>query len=472
MKYMRTFLLLFCCTWLTGIALGVFSAGFSILIVTAAAAALLMVRMNQSWPACVAVISLLLLGFVLGNGAIASPLGACRVTSPLTAHIIAITKIEEKRMVYRATASGCQILIAAERFPEYAVGSDIQVNGQIQTVEEISLKQANYGKYLVGQGVQAVVSYPKIEFGKPALRSASIVARMQQQVNLIFPEPDASFVSAIFFAQQGTLPKAIIAQFQHTGVSHILAISGQNISLLAGVLYVLMLLLPIGPWTRTILISIVLWTYIVFIGAPVSAVRAAFFWTMVLLAFRLQLLVSLTTVIILTSVIMATYSPLVLSDIGFQLSLGAVIGIAAVLFLFPVQGKSSSDLMKGSLLVTLGATVATAPIIAANFGNLSLSSLLANLLVVPIASLLQIIALPTILVSFILLPAALVGSYVVHLAWLWMDWVTRLLSALPFSFFENITPPLWLIAVYYGVLVLACILILKRQRRSWREVWE
>lgn len=467
---MRFFLLVFCLAWLTGIALGIFVVPWLVVVGVAAAVAAMLARVNQIWPIKIAGLILLLLGFVLGaNGDDAATTAACIVSSPLTATITAIERVEEKRIIYAAASdAGCKILISADRFPSLAAGDSIQVSGKVQSISDITNQNPGYAQYLTRRHIVAVVSFPTLTITKSAQPRLNVLPQhLAAQVSKIFPEPDASFVTAILFAQQGTLPKSIITQFQRTGVSHILAISGQNISLLAGLLYLIALVLPIGPWTRTLLIAGLLWTYIALIGAPISAVRAAFFWTMALLAFRLQMLVSLTTIIILTTAIMASYNPQVLADIGFQLSAGAVAGIGLALFLFSTRNNFTDG-----LLVTAGATAATWPIIAHTFGNFSVSSLLANLLVLPAASLIQIIALPTLLISFSSLPAALLGSFIVHLAWLWMDWVTRLLAAIPYSFIQNIALPNWFFAVYYIALVLLCIIILNNQRRSWREVWE
>lgn len=461
--------------WIVGIALGVFAVSFW-LASSAAAAALILVQVRQSWPIKVAALLLLVLGFVFGGQAAGSrSSAACDLRLPLSAKVISIERVEEKRIVYQAAApDGCRLLISADRFPAYQEADHLNVaSGNIQFISDVAKQNPGYAGYLARRGLAAVISFPTLSLASDGARPglSAIPRHLVGQVGKIFPEPDASFVTAILFAQQGTLPKSVITQFQHTGVSHLLAISGQNISLLAGVLYAGAMLFPVRPWARTAFVAVILWAYIISIGSPVSAVRAAFFWTMVLLAFRLRLLVSLPTVIILTTALMVTVNPLVLRDIGFQLSVGAVIGIAAALFLFPLKSPIPSDLIKSSVLITLGATAVTWPIVAASFGNFSLSSPLANLLVLPAASLLQMIALPTLLISFIWLPAALAGSYLVHLAWLWMDWVTRLLTAVPYAFFQNIILPNWLIALYYAALIFACLVVLQRQRRSWRELW-
>src|SRR6185436_9047359 len=123
-------------------------------------------------------------------------------------------------------------------------------------------------------------------------------------------------------------------------------------------------------YVRAVLLIAVMWFYIAFIHWPVSATRAVFFWTLALVGFELRQLVSLATVIILTVAMMVTFNPLVLQDIGFQLSVGAVIGIAIATLVSRRLPRAVHEYGIFELaLASLGATVATWPIIAYHFGT-------------------------------------------------------------------------------------------------------
>jgi competence protein ComEC len=468
---MRTFFVILLLAWLIGIASGVYHLPFPFVI---GVTALVSFFVRERPQIVIAAASLVFLGFLFGQHSRIAQ-ADCRVASPLSGSIRELVRVEEKRITYLViTDKGCQIHVNGNRFPEYAIGDQVQIKGKIQGVERIKKDQAGYGVYLERQGIVATVSYPEVtmlnhhDFWLNRLHQ-----RARQQVGHIFAEPEASFVMALLFGEQGTLPKEINDQFQHTGVNHILAISGQNISLLAAFLFVILWPLPLPPLGRTLLIGTFLWLYIFFIGAPTSAVRAAFFWSFFLLAFHLHRLVSLPTIVLLTAATMISWNPLVVQDIGFQLSLGAVIGIGLALFLIRTKAKESLwGMAKAALLVTLGATLMTGPIIAYSFGNISFISLFTNILIVPVASFVQVLAMLTLVISFGVPIVALLGSYVIHLAWQWMDIVTKASAALPGAYIENVKFPAWIIAIYYIVLFAASIFLMKKQRRSWREIWQ
>jgi competence protein ComEC len=292
----------------------------------------------------------------------------------------------------------------------------------------------------------------------------------------LFVEPDASLVLGMLLAQKGTIPEGITEQFRMTGVSHILAISGLHVSIMAGFIYLLVSWLPLSGWWRTGLLLLIVWVYILFIGAPVSAVRAGSFITVAMVFLRLSRLVSLPTALAGTVGVSVVVNPAVILEVGWQLSIGAVTGIFLMLF---VTKQTQPRLAKGgvarwlfnSVIVSTGAFLATWPLMVYHFGNLSLISLLANVLVVPIVPFVLMSALSSLIISVVWMGGAVMVAALTHLFIRWLVFITGILSQWPGVYFEELSIPVWSIVLYFVGLLTVVHIVLLRQKRSWREVW-
>ena len=174
---------------------------------------------------------------------------------------------------------------------------------------------------------------------------------------------------------------------------HVLAILGQHVAVLAAVLYLVLRLLAVPTLFRNPSVLTLLWLYIVVAGAPPSAIRAGVVATFVLVApligRQLSPLHFMTTM--LAAVL--SWNPLLVYNPGFQLSVAAVFGI--LLLRRPLQAlvkrtifrpvKKPPELLSNLLAVSLAAQLATIPVIAASFGEVSAVGLLTNLVAVPLS---------------------------------------------------------------------------------------
>ncbi|MBI4022502.1 MAG: ComEC/Rec2 family competence protein [Candidatus Andersenbacteria bacterium] len=477
---MRGFFLIFLCAWLIGIAAGVAGVSFTGWLLASGlvgTAGLLFLR-RVAVPRTLAVLALGWLGFVwaLTGG---QPGGMpCDVARPWTARVVERVEVQVRRLrLVVEDASHCRVLVLAPRFSDVREGDVVLLEeGNVQTLATVGKSLPGYARYLARRGVAAVWRVPRVAIIERAQDNREDWrGAMRARVNSLFIEPDASLVLAVLFAEPGTLPDTLVRQFRASGVSHILSISGLHISLLTGILVGLMLLLPLGPNVRTALVLAALWSYIAFIDAPASAVRAASFWTVALSALRGQLLVSLPAVLLLASGVLVSLRPLYLADIGFQLSVSGVAGIFFALFLSrPLWWRYTGvrRWLLSMLLVSLGATLATAPIVAWHFGTVSLAGVVTNVLVVPLLPAVLVLALAALALSVLTPPLALLVAYGLHGVNAWLDFVTATIAAVPGLWLEEVAVPLWFLPAYYAGMGAMSMAILRWQIRSWREVWD
>lgn len=477
---MRAFFLVLLLAWLLGIILGVAGVSPVVVILVSLATGFSGSRVRQSVQVAVAALVLVFLGFVWGSGTGERRGDDCEMASPARATVIGQPQIQARGVLVTVEdEGGCRALVTVDRFSELGEGDVVELaGGEVQSLDKVREYSVGYAGYLERRGISATWRYPStnvVQAGKSWIHPLHRTIR--ERVTSLFIEPDSSVVLAVLLAEKGTLPKELTEAFRATGVSHVLAISGLHISLLTGMLLVVLMLLPLSPYARTTVVLVWLWSYVVFIGLPTSAARAAAFWTIALTAWQLHVLVSLPTVLLLAVSAIVLLDPLLLTDVGFQLSVSAVIGIFLALFLakgLPRWGgrAGAAGKLVGSALVSLGATVATGPIVAYHFGNVALSGIVTNLLVVPFIPALLILVITALLLSLVFMPTALLVAFVARGIIAWLEMVTSFIAGVPGLFYEEVQVSMRLIALYYLIIAVICGAILRHQKRSWREIWQ
>ena len=279
-------------------------------------------------------------------------------------------------------------------------------------------------------------------------------------------EPASSLARPIVFGGQRGLPQSTRDDFQKVGLTHIMAVSGFNISILAAIVMTALLALGFSRRRAFYLAVIFLAGYIILVGAPASAMRAGLMGFLVLWALKLGRLNKMTNSLILVATILLLLKPKLLrDDVGFQLSFLAIAGLVYAYPIFAaLRAKIKLPKLKGvsdALLITLAAQVFTLPILAYNFSQVSLIAPLANLAVlwaVPLLTILILIALPLSFflpaLSFIFfLPSLILTKYILAMVKFFASW--------PHSFLTiNYLWPGWLVLYY----VLVIFIIIKARR--------
>ncbi len=268
------------------------------------------------------------------------------------------------------------------------------------------------------------------------------------------PEPQASLSQGILLGLRGSIPGDLRDAFSRTGTAHILAISGLNVGILAGIL------LSFFAWalgrerpTYLVLALLGIWLYIFLSGLMPSAVRAGVMGSIFLMAEGLGRQRSGLVALAFAAALMAGLEPSLLEDISFQLSFLAMAGLVVLAPPFQALGRRTA--LPGSLVdgvaYSLGAILATWPLIARYFGIVSLVGLPATLLALP--SLAGIIISSTLVAGLGLLFSPL-GYVLGWAAWLFASYllvVVELFYRLPLAYFRAEFTPALVWAYYLGL---------------------
>ncbi|MBC7249990.1 MAG: DNA internalization-related competence protein ComEC/Rec2 [Anaerolineae bacterium] len=360
-------------------------------------------------------------------------------------------------------------LVRVPRYPEYRYGDRLEIRGLLETPPEFT--DFSYKDYLARQGVYSLLRRPQVTLlergrGNPFWAALYFLKRRAQDtIARLLPDPQAALLTGILLGVESGIPADLMTAFSTTGTTHIIAISGFNISIIAGLFTALSARLFGRRWAMPFAVGgIVLYT--LFVGASAAVVRAAIMGALTVIALhygrQADALISLFT----AAFLMTAINPHTLWDVGFQLSFAATGGL--ILFTAPLERQATRLLtalfheemaqrlvamINEALIVTLAAQITTLPIILYNFRQLSLITLLTNFLILPAQPGVMLWGGVATLAGLVWLPA---GQVLAWIAWLFLTYTIRVveLSArVPYAALSLGQISLLSVWIYYGLLL-------------------
>ena len=298
-------------------------------------------------------------------------------------------RTNEQLITFRPKGYSQTILITTTLGQQFFYGDLLAVEDKVEEVKNFG--DFDYEKYLELYNTYAVMRYPKILILKshqlnPAKELLlKIKLAFVNRLSEMYKEPENSLLLGILIGAKKTLPKDIVDNFNNTGTSHIIAVSGFNITIIITALASLAYL--IGRRASFYLAFLTIAGFVIITGASASVIRAAIMGFLLLLALNIGRQYAIVPSIFFAGLVMLILNPRILFwDVGFQLSFAATLGI--IYFMPVLNGLTESwpKLLGGKTLVltTMSAIVATLPIILFNFGTLSLVAPIVNLIVLPV----------------------------------------------------------------------------------------
>ena len=268
-------------------------------------------------------------------------------------------------------------------------------------------------------------------------------------------EPQVSVLQAMILGNRRGLPKNLLDQFANIGISHIIAISGMHIAIIAMILMFLAINLGLMRQQVYYFAVIGLIIYIVMIGWPASAVRAGIMAIVVLSAQKVGRLSRPINAIFLAAFVMLIINPkLLLSDVGWQMSFMAVLGIIYLMPIFQNYFRKLPDIwrLKDMIAVTLSAQIMTLPLIIFYFHKLSLVAILANIVILPIVPFLMMLGMANALVGVFSVD---LGRLIGYLSWLGVSYILKMsewLVKIPWAYIVLPKVNVVLVIVGYGLI--------------------
>ncbi|MFH1366384.1 MAG: ComEC/Rec2 family competence protein [Patescibacteria group bacterium] len=360
---------------------------------------------------------------------------------------------------------GLKILVINNLQPAYDYGDLLKIYGKIEKPEKI--EDFDYPAYLARFKIYLVsyksaISLLAKQKGDWLLGKIYLArSRLKEIARQGLPEPETSVFQAMVLGEKEGLNDETRQDFSRVGLSHIMAISGLHISIVAGLLMNLALGFGLSRKQAFWAVTLALIIFIVLIGLPASAVRAGIMGFLVLWAMYLGRLNRSANALVLAAALMLLINPELLRyDVGFQLSFLAVLGLIYVLPYFERLAEKLSDRfkIKSMILMTLSAQVFTLPLIVYYFKIVSLISPLANVLVLPLLPLVLITGFSALILAFIFGSVSMFIFWPVYFFLKYITQAANILASIKGSFIMlNDFDPYYLPIIYLFIFTILII---------------
>lgn len=316
---------------------------------------------------------------------------------------------------------------------DFHYGDRISIDGTV-TRPPGSEQGFSYRTYLERNGITALINNPRTErlAGFSGNRLLAKIYQLREvlvsRVFRLFSKPESALMAGILLGDESKITSDIERDFQKTGTSHIIAISGANFSLLTFLLLnILNRLLP--DYRAPLLLLPFIAFYTILVGANSAVVRAALMCALGILGSVLGRKGNGISNLSLSAAAMCLWKPVLIYDLGLQLSVTATLGI--LLFSEPlcnfcrgILGRIFPKIPEEALtalvsvlndlcLMSISAQILTTFVTAQAFGQISLISLTANLLIAPFQPLIMLGGFAALLLSFVFYPLGAAAAWLI-----------------------------------------------------------
>lgn len=259
----------------------------------------------------------------------------------------------------------------------------------------------------------------------------------------------AGIVTAIVIGDRSGLDPEVERSLQDAGTYHVIAISGGNIAILAGVVLALFRVGGVLGRAAMIAAMALLLVYGGIVGGSASVDRATFMATIYLLGRALDLRGPPFNALAIVAGLLALMNPLAVADPGFLLTFGATLAILIVTHVTVPPGHGAIASIAGLLRASLAAEVALFPVAAAFFARVTFAGLALNFAAIPAMAVAQLAGMLVVLCAFIAPLAAAIG-YVAHVGAEALVRSSQLVDYAPLVTWRVVAPSAVPITLYYA----------------------
>ena len=271
------------------------------------------------------------------------------------------------------------------RFPAQ-YGMVWELSGRLEGLA--SLNSPSYQRYLERRGAQALLAFPRVQYvpgerGLPFLRALyGVKERLLEVMEEILPRPHAPLLQGILLGARAGIPTTLRQAFDLSGTTHLIAISGFNMTIVA---------IMLESVTRRFFGRRSLWLsmggvalYTILVGANPAVVRAAVMAVLLLFAATLGRDRDPWSALSLAAVAMTAWGPNILWDVGFQLSVAATAGLLVLSDPLHARLRWLPYPLPAIVAPTLAAQLFVLPLLLFVFGRVSPFFLISNVLAIPL----------------------------------------------------------------------------------------
>ena len=321
-----------------------------------------------------------------------------------------------------------------------------------------SLKNRGYAKYLLNKKIYFYSNIDSIVITNKSNNPINYINRFKsaitRRIDTLLPNPNSQLIYGIVYGQSSSFDEDLDTDLRRTGTSHIVAVSGYNVSILLSAIGILCSIL--GRRNLYIFQCVFVVLFMIFVGLNnIPVVRAGLMglvYTISLMSGRKK---NFYSIFLFLGAVLFISDPEIYKNISFQLSFAATFGI--VYFSRKVEAVFCflPGIVRENLSTTLAAILFTLPVTLLNFHEMSIVAIIINLLVLPVVSYITLVGL-LLVVSIFILPA--LSKLIASVLWFLSEYVIRVVQAGSGFNFASIAE-INAIGTYFIIMLIAIIFV-------------
>jgi len=330
-----------------------------------------------------------------------------------------------------------KVLVYGPKYPLYEYGDCLEIVGSLINPENKG--DFDYINYLRRYGIYKIMYVDSMKLvdeksGNIFLKSVYKLKNIVEgKLDKAFVEPYKSFMAGLLMGSRRGLPEHLTNDFKKVGLSHIMAISGYNITLVIVMISGFFWFLKKD--IRVIVSSVFVIIFVIFVGMSASAVRAAVMGILGLFALRYERKYDVARGLLITVFVMSLWNPLIVFyDAGFQLSALATGGL---IYIYPWLKERLKLLpeffgIRETVGGSLSAQIAVLPIMIFNFKQISLLGVFANVMILPLIPFVMFLGFGTLILSFLSEKLGMMMGFLAYLLMKLIVVIIELFAKIPF----------------------------------------
>ena len=356
-----------------------------------------------------------------------------------------------------------RVLVRADRFVEIAYGDVLEISGTLSKPEPFTTdigRTFDYPKYLEVRRVQFIISFADItvidsDQGNPLLAylyraKQFFVTKLEDSIS----SPQVDLGVGLLLGVKQALGDELETAFRQTGIIHIVVLSGYNVMLVVGFFWWLSSwVLPLRGRILFGLVGITLFALLV--GLSATVVRASIMAAILLIGKLIGRTYDVLRALLFAALIMVLINPyILLYDIGFQLSFMATLGLVLVLpqFESTLATHSTKLRFKDLFLATVVTQIFVLPLLMYHIGEVSLVSVIVNMLVLPVVPVAMLLTFVAGLVGSVSTTLGMLFGFVAYVPLQLIIVIAESFAAFPWAVVTIPEISVWVVLLLYGVL--------------------
>ncbi len=363
----------------------------------------------------------------------------------------------------RTTSS--KVLIKMQNGNKVSYGDKVSVTGTIKHPENFMTdtgREFDYVNYLKAHDIYGLMTVSHIEIISRHNKSIfveklfSIKKYFVGTIKNLFPKNEAGLFAGIIIGEKSLLPKEVLTDFQIAGLTHIIVLSGYNITIIALSMSTLLAYAGLGYRGRRVGAMIIIPIFLIMTGLGASSVRAGI---MSLMIFFLQI----TTrpahslrIILYTAGIMIFINPRIfLHDPGFHMSFLAFIGLIYVtpVMNFYFNKNESGSFLKKLIIETTSVQIFVLPYILWMSGRVSLLLIVSNILTVPMVPIIMGTGFVVTIIGMIVYPLGAMLAAPIKFGLTYIIWIAHGVASIETATFIIPRFGVWVMIGVYVLIV-------------------